>query len=537
MNVFELAGTYLKLRTNLHLDKTMPEVDPAIYNIHFARRLELGPHAQRVAADASRLVRRFKADWMTQGRRPAGICGACLIIASRMSNYLRTPEEVGQVVKCSAYTIRKRLREFAVTEMAQKTVKEWRELKESELDEVGGEEPPIVRWNRLRKEREERQRQGREEEERKRQQQQDEDEQEDDEEEDGGGDENEEEGGEVEDVEGDEAGSPSIGKRKCSAKTAKGKNKAKANDKATSGPKGKWKKRQKRISTGSIDPEDAVRIAVAEAVAAEQAEAGVPEPGEEEGGGAEEDRDLENLMGHDMADDLDAAGDDPEEARRARKIERMAFQRQNRALTKALLQPAVEEDELGDDGKEDAAAGEDEELVEGDKEERSGDKEEGSGPAEAEATQLRQLSTQDQIPPSLIPKPDNFDQWDDPKSTLEHFQESYFSSDPRFAALDPVHIRDRISKWLSNDRDPKVVAWELQVVEMAYKRREYQARESKKETLDDLDEEELEEYYVLDEKDKQLRARVWLSQNGKWLEQNKREHTFFITLDRLVTLS
>jgi transcription factor IIIB subunit 2 len=143
VNVFELAGTYLKLRTNLHLDKSMPEVDPAMYNIHFARRLQFNNDAHRIAADASRLVRRFKADWMTQGRRPAGICGACLIIAARMSNYLRTPEEVAQVVKCSAYTIRKRLKEFAMTEMAQKTVKEWRGLSEQALDKIGAEEPPI----------------------------------------------------------------------------------------------------------------------------------------------------------------------------------------------------------------------------------------------------------------------------------------------------------------------------------------------------------------------------------------------------------
>ncbi len=79
----------------------LPMVDPAIYNLRFANQLDFGREdAKVVAEDASRLVRRFKADWMTQGRRPAGICGACLIIAGRMSNYLRTPEEVAQVAKC-----------------------------------------------------------------------------------------------------------------------------------------------------------------------------------------------------------------------------------------------------------------------------------------------------------------------------------------------------------------------------------------------------------------------------------------------------
>ncbi|KAI9636774.1 putative transcription factor iiib 70 kd subunit [Dioszegia hungarica] len=435
VNVFELAGTYLKLRTNLHLDKSMPEVDPAIYNIHFARRLALGHEAQKVASDASRLVRRFKADWMTQGRRPAGICGACLIIAARMSNYLRTPEEVGQVVKCSAYTIRKRLREFAITEMAQKTVKEWRGLSEKELDEVRTEEPPIVKENRKRKEREERER-----------------------------------------LEEEEA------EREAEENSPRGKGKK----------KDKGKKRQRFEGSGDVDEEEAIREAAAEAAA----------QAEEDGEGNDEEVDLEGVIGA-FADDIDAAGDNPEAAQEERRIERSAFQRENRALAKAMLDPEVD---ILDD--------EDAEALEKHDEDGEGDKEEGDGvPA---ATQLGELTAE-----ALTLKPETFTEWDDPESTLKHFTEQYFAADPRLVLLDPAHVKERVSKWLTGARDPQEVARECQVVDIAYRRREFLARESRLETLSDLDEDELESYYVLDERDKQLRARVWLSQNGKWLEQSK----------------
>lgn len=152
--MFELGATYMKLRSALELKEPIPEVDPAIYNIRFAHKLDFGTaNNKQIAADATRLVRRFRADWMTQGRRPAGVCGACLIIAARMSSFWRSPEEVAQVVKVSADTIKRRLVEFAKTEMGSRTVAEWREMSDTELDRtLDGEVPPIVKEHR-RKER------------------------------------------------------------------------------------------------------------------------------------------------------------------------------------------------------------------------------------------------------------------------------------------------------------------------------------------------------------------------------------------------
>ena len=71
------------------------------------------------------------------GRRPAGVCGACLLLAARMNNFRRSITEVVQVVKIADVTLRKRLGEFKETASGGLTVDEFRTLW---LDEVS--DPP-----------------------------------------------------------------------------------------------------------------------------------------------------------------------------------------------------------------------------------------------------------------------------------------------------------------------------------------------------------------------------------------------------------
>ena len=82
----------------------------------------------KVAKDAVRIVQRMNRDWMTPGRRPAGICGAALILAARMNNFRRTVREVVYVVKVQEQTIFARLEEFKVTESSGLTVDEFRTI-------------------------------------------------------------------------------------------------------------------------------------------------------------------------------------------------------------------------------------------------------------------------------------------------------------------------------------------------------------------------------------------------------------------------
>ncbi len=93
----------------------------------FARDLEFGSLVGKVTEDAIRLVQRMDRDWMTTGRRPAGICGAALILAARMNNFRRTVREVVLVVKVCEVTVNNRLEEFQHTATSKLTVQQMRQ--------------------------------------------------------------------------------------------------------------------------------------------------------------------------------------------------------------------------------------------------------------------------------------------------------------------------------------------------------------------------------------------------------------------------
>ncbi|KAH0552983.1 hypothetical protein GP486_006819 [Trichoglossum hirsutum] len=127
INVFKLGATYLDLVQQVPV-KYIPPVIPENLIHRFAARLEFGDRMNKVANDAIRLVQRMNRDWMVSGRRPSGICGACLILAARMNNFRRTVREVVYVVKVTDVTIQKRLDEFKVTESSSLTVDQFRSI-------------------------------------------------------------------------------------------------------------------------------------------------------------------------------------------------------------------------------------------------------------------------------------------------------------------------------------------------------------------------------------------------------------------------
>jgi len=144
VNVFILGSTFLKLVRCLSLK--LPIVDPSLYISRFAAMLEFGHETQRVASDAVRLVQRMDRDWIQQGRRPSGICGACLLIAARMNNFRRTIAEIVHVVKVADMTVLKRLQEFKSTDSSDLTVEQFRNI----WIEHGGN-PPSYDQTRVRK--------------------------------------------------------------------------------------------------------------------------------------------------------------------------------------------------------------------------------------------------------------------------------------------------------------------------------------------------------------------------------------------------
>lgn len=131
LNVFNLGHVYTKYLQFLALNGNgfiVQPINPEDLILRFAQRLEFGSETMRVANDAVRIVQRMNRDWMTPGRRPAGVCGAALILASRMNNFRRSVREVVFVVKVQEQTIFNRLDEFKATESGALTVEEFRTI-------------------------------------------------------------------------------------------------------------------------------------------------------------------------------------------------------------------------------------------------------------------------------------------------------------------------------------------------------------------------------------------------------------------------
>lgn len=131
LNVFNLGHVYTKFLQFLALNGNgfyIQPINPEDLILRFAERLEFGTETMRVANDAVRIVQRMNRDWMTPGRRPAGVCGAALILAARMNNFRRSVREVVFVVKVQEQTIFNRLDEFKATDSGTLTIEEFRTI-------------------------------------------------------------------------------------------------------------------------------------------------------------------------------------------------------------------------------------------------------------------------------------------------------------------------------------------------------------------------------------------------------------------------
>ncbi len=124
--MFTLGATYTRFVRQFMV--RLPPIDPGHFIIRFAQMLAFGDETPQVARDALRLVSRYNTDWLQTGRRPSGICGACLLLAARMNNFRRSVTEVVQVVKIAECTLNKRLQEFKNTPSGDLSVHDFRNM-------------------------------------------------------------------------------------------------------------------------------------------------------------------------------------------------------------------------------------------------------------------------------------------------------------------------------------------------------------------------------------------------------------------------
>ena len=118
--MYVLGKAFLQFSRTLNI--RLPIVDPSLYIHRFAARLELGDKVGVVITTALRIVTRLKKDWITQGRRPDGVCAVSLLIASRCHGFHKSQGEISKLFRISADTLQKRVEDFRATPAAQLTV-------------------------------------------------------------------------------------------------------------------------------------------------------------------------------------------------------------------------------------------------------------------------------------------------------------------------------------------------------------------------------------------------------------------------------
>lgn len=129
-NLYMLGHTFLKFARLLCIQ--LPVIDPSLYIHRFADKLEFGDRKHNVAMSALRVIARMQRNWLSEGRRPSGLCGAALMIAAKMHNFHRTQADVARVVRIGNVALKERLMELHKTPTAALTV--------AQVDEGGGDD-------------------------------------------------------------------------------------------------------------------------------------------------------------------------------------------------------------------------------------------------------------------------------------------------------------------------------------------------------------------------------------------------------------
>jgi len=136
-NLYILGSIYLKLIQILKIN--LVPIDPSLFIHRFCAKLEFKEKTREVSSTSMRILQSMKRDWMSTGRRPSGLCGAAILIASRIHNFKRTTQQIVEVVNVCDETIKKRVEEFSNTEVAKLTKTEFDKF---DITSENGRDPP-----------------------------------------------------------------------------------------------------------------------------------------------------------------------------------------------------------------------------------------------------------------------------------------------------------------------------------------------------------------------------------------------------------
>ncbi len=140
INLFVIGSLYIKLVKVLGL--TIDIIDPSLYMHRFCNKFNFGNKAKEVERTALKILQFMERDWITTGRRPSGLCGACILIAAKLHKLNVDINNISKVVHVCNQTILNRIDEFSLTRVASMTMEEFEAFKESHF--YPGADPPAI---------------------------------------------------------------------------------------------------------------------------------------------------------------------------------------------------------------------------------------------------------------------------------------------------------------------------------------------------------------------------------------------------------
>ncbi|KAF0990547.1 hypothetical protein HZS_4638, partial [Henneguya salminicola] len=114
--------------------------------LRYGYKLKLGEKTRDVCHTAVRLVGRMKRDWIHHGRRPNGICGAALLVASQLHGFQISVKQMVRVVRISKAIIVKRLADVSETPVASLSLEDFFSKK---LESMVEQDPPSFKLARI----------------------------------------------------------------------------------------------------------------------------------------------------------------------------------------------------------------------------------------------------------------------------------------------------------------------------------------------------------------------------------------------------
>lgn len=136
IDVFKIGAIFVKIVVLLNIK--VPLIDPSLFLNRFCKKLKFKNN--EILQFSMRLVSRMKRDWIVTGRTPNNVCGAALVLASRVFGEERSIHEVAKVVRGTYNTINSRLSEINDTQSANLTISDFKTIwLEKE------EDPPVTK--------------------------------------------------------------------------------------------------------------------------------------------------------------------------------------------------------------------------------------------------------------------------------------------------------------------------------------------------------------------------------------------------------